>query len=224
MPEATPQQIALYERTTARFQNRTRPRIERLLYTRQYCQKLQALFNDLGVPFTVWTDSNTGEVEGILDIYNRLDRCFAKVQMQVYGVRFVNNNTDFDIMAPPHMNEEQIMNDEIILMQPLGAVGLIIIGVGLIVAGLTWKVVDHLDEREKTARLDVRARIAEAMAKVPELAPQIQSAIEQFKHEEKDLSDKAGLTDLLFGSKGGVIIAAALGIGVLLFAFMKGRK
>lgn len=224
MPEATPQQIALYERTTARFQNRTRPKIERLIYTRDYCQKLQALFNDLNVPITVWTASDDGQIKNILDMYNRLDRCFGKVQMQVYGVRFVNNNNDFDIMAPAHMNAEQITDDEIHIMETFGAVGLIIIGVGLIVAGLTLKVVDHLDERETTKRLDIRARIAEAMAKVPELAPQIQSTIEQFKHEEKELSDKAGLTDLLFGSKGGVMIAAALGIGVLLFAFMKGRK
>jgi len=217
----TLQQIALWDSWRKRWDKKIRPLTKQTLAICEYSAKLQVFLDDLNFPVNIWDDSKTEDIKYILDVFNRVESSVSKVDLQIYGLRF--DNDDIDIMAPPNMTSEQILDDEFILQETFGFV-FIVIGIGLIVLGGVLKVSEHVARRETFRINEQKLGYAKIMKDTGASSPEIKAAVDDFNVENKDLIGEAGLLDTIFGGGSGLMISAALGIGLLLFAFMQGRR
>lgn len=222
MPEPTPAQIAEWENFVSYFDAKLGPKLLRLKAIAEVSSRLQTLLNSIGADISIFDKDDASEVDAIFDLYNRMSNSINKVKAETYGVNFING--DIDIMAPAHFTNEQIMEDEIIIHEPMGAVGLIIIGVGMIVIGGALKVSEHIERRETLERQKLQLKLGNLLKNSGNMAPHIAEAIKKFALANKPAIEQAGIGNLLFGEHGKTMIAAAIGIGILLFAFMQGRK
>jgi hypothetical protein len=216
---ANPKQLRRWNEWRNHWISSVRPLTVRAIAICEYSKKLHELLQGLNFPSDhLWNDEKESGIKKIVDVYNRADRAASKVELKTYGLRFYDN--DFDIMAPSSMTQEEVDSDHV----TLGGLVLMIIGAGMIVIGLALKVSEHLERRERQVINDQKLEIAKTLKNAGASAPAIKDAIDGFNLENNQLAKKAGLVDLLFGSSSGMWLAGALGIGVLLFAYTKGRK
>ena len=221
MPDITPTQLTVWNRFLSRLRGNVRTKAIQLINLADFAAKLQEKLDSLNVPITVFTPAMEPKIQEILDMYNRLDRSASKVEMETYGLQFENG--DFHIVAPSHWTPEQTMNDEVILSETFQGIW-VVVGVGLIVVGLSLKALDVWETHEKTVSAEIRKGLIELKAKQPQLGADIDRELDKWYDENKGLAKKAGLLELLFGKEGSMAVAIALGVGVLIFAFSKGRK
>lgn len=218
MPEPTQTQISTWNKWRKRWNATLRPLTVRTVAICEYSAKLQVLLDGLNYPATVWDDAKTADIKRLIDVYNRIESSVSKVDLQQYGLNF--HNGDFDVMAPPDFPGDEYDADKV---QNFGFV-FILIGMGMIVLGSALKISEHLERRE-TARINTqKIEVATVLKDAGASAPEIKAALDDFNTENKPLIDAAGLLDTVFGGGTGTMIAAALGIGVLIFAYAKGKK
>lgn len=217
MPDPTPQQISIWSKWRNHWSSKIRPLTKRTIAICEYSARLQVLLDSLNFPANVWDDAKTEDIKTIVDVFNRIESSVSKVDLQIYGLNF--HDDDFDIVAPIGHPGDEFDSDVV----NFGFV-FILIGLGMIALGAGLKVSEHLERREKIRINDQKLEIAKTIKEAGGSAPEIKAAIDDFNEDNKDLAKEAGIFDMLFGEGSGMMIAAALGIGVLLFAFMQGRK
>ena len=218
MTDPTQQQVATWNKWRKRWNSKIRPLTIRMVASGEYCARLQVFLNSLNFPAKVWDDEKTTDIKTLIDVYNRIESTVSKVDLQQYGLKFYEH--DFDILAPPDYPGDEYEADKV---ETFGFL-FILIGMGMIVLGGALKISEHLERRE-TARInEQKLAVAKVVKDAGGSAPEIKAAIDDFNTENKRLIDAAGLLDTVFGGGSGTMIAAAVGIAVLVFAYAKGRK
>jgi len=217
MPNPTPQEIAIWSKFRNKWMKKIRPLTLQTIAISEYSAKLQVLLDGLNYQANVWNDEKTGDVKQIVDAFNRIESCISKVDLQKYGLKF--HDGDFDILAPVGYPDDEYQQDVV----NFGFV-FIIIGLGMIALGVALKVSEHLERREKIRINDQKLEIAKVLKESGAAAPEIKAAIDDFNVENESLIKESGIFGSIFGEGTGTMLAAAIGISVLLFAFLKGRK
>lgn len=182
---------------------------------------LQNAVNAIGANLTLVSKEDQARVTHHADMYNRVNNSLQKIELGTYGVQFENN--DFSITAPAHLQPEQYQDDEVIISETLGwIVPTLVIG-GIVIGG-TWLVTRTIDKGLDVDFFNAKAALKtiQGMADNPNIAPQIAATAKQWLSQNSGMLGDLGLGDAL--KKPLLIVAGALGIGVLIYAFTQGRN
>jgi len=211
--EATPAQIAQYERAKARIEGPLGAKVKQLITIGDFGDDVDAWGSDYGFDFQVVSDDTEAKIKKILGAYNRLARVIAKVDIGKYGVRFEAG--DFDVMAPVGYPGDELAMDKWVALDGIP----IIIVVGALVVGAIWgtsEIVGSVtSKQEKEIELKLR-KIDAQMIKNPD--PQIRTSWQVLKKQNEPKLKAAGIFDKIFGGGastslfivGGALIALSL--------------
>lgn len=218
--EPTPQQLSRWKEFTSFWKNKVRPSMVKAVATYEVGASLQTFLNSWNYPAQVFLDDDTTRIKKNIDTFNRIDRCISKANIGKYGVRF-NVENDIDILAPMSMPAEEYQSDEVV---GFSALFLTVVAVGALVVGATWAISKLIEAHNKMITSMMYKRVIEIVEQRPEMAGPLNEALKGWVEENKPQLKVSGLLDKFLGRGSGMIIAAAVGIGVLLFAYSKTRS
>ena len=216
MPDPTPQQIAEWNRFTSHWKNKIRPSINQTLALCEFAAGMQIGLTELGEQTDVYTEEDNQKLQKLLSVYNRMDRAIGKVDLGIYGVQFVDN--DIDIQAPLSMSSDEYTPDIVTGFEGIG----VSIVIGALVVGGIWGISALMDSHDNMIKTMVKLKVLEKYKSVPGMIPQVTEWLNNYLGVNEEKAKEAGLWDQIKGNLG--MIAAAIAAGILLFAYMKGKK
>lgn len=216
--EINEQQYAQWLSYTKVWENRVRPKVRKAILYAEIARDFQRWLDVHGVLFpTVFTNEDNKRITELVDVYNRIDRANSKVEDGVYGLKFEGGI--MDIIAPVHMHQEQYQEDRVtgFGVHPLiwvGVIGAVIVGAVVAISALVKSISEN-------TIVNTERKLVEAHKEIAELSPEMQNLYANMLDDKKEKLKEAGLLDKLLGSGSGGMIAAALAIGVILYAYSR---
>ena len=220
MPEINAKQFSIWSKYLFNWENVVRPKIKRAKVLSEIAASLQNWVDLHGFLFlNIFSKEDRRIIDKLLDDYNRIDNSNSTVLDGVYGLKF--EGSEIDIIAPLDMPSEEYIDDQITFgIGPLIWVGIL----GVVIIGSLFGVSTIMSNRPAVIEAKMKRNLVAAHKEIMDSSPEIVALYSKLLDDNKEQLEEAGLLGDLLGVGSGKLIAAAIGIGVLLFAFMRGRK
>lgn len=166
---------------------------------------------------TIFSSADNTHIQKLVDAYNRVDRANGKVEAGTYGLKF--DAGKMDIIAPVEMPLEEYQAD---MVTGFGVHPLIwVAAIGAVIVGAILGTAHLIDTYAKNTTANTKQKIVESVKEISELSPEMQAALAKLLEENRDRLEEAGLLDQLLGTGTGGMIAAAVAIGIVLYAYTR---
>lgn len=212
------QQLAQWDSYSQLWEGTVRPHVQRAILMSEIARDFQAWLDLHGVMFpTVFSSADNTHIQKLVDAYNRIDRANGKTEAGTYGLKFTPGK--IDIIAPVEMPLEEYQADMVtgFGFHPL----LWVAAIGAVVVGAIFGTAHLIDTYAKSTTANTKQKIVESVKEISEMSPQMQAALAKLLEDNRDRLEEAGLLDQLLGTGSGALIAAAVGIGIVLFAYSR---
>ena len=197
-----------------------KPKIDRLVLLGNLAQKFQNWADVHGIMFpTIFSQADGQKIAQIVDVYNRINRSILKVEGGTYGLKFTDGK--IDIIAPIDMNPEEYQAD---IVQGFGYHPLLWVAViGVVVVGAIFATNELVGSMADNTTADTKKKIVDSAKEIAAMSPEMQAALMKLMEENREELEKAGLLDQLLGGGSGMMIAGAIAIGVILYAYTRSK-
>lgn len=218
--EPNAQQLANWTAYSWAWDNKISKNVHKYILTAEIARDFQTWLDTHGVMFpTVWTSQDQTNANKIIDVFNRIDRANDKVEQGVYGLKFTE--WKLDIIAPLDMPQEEYQSD---IVTGFGLHPLIWVGViGAVVVGSIVATSHLLDSIAKNETAKTSTKIVESAKEIANMSPEMQAALARLIEANKEKLQQAGLLDKLLGGGSGLMIAGAIAIGVIIYAYTRSK-
>lgn len=218
--EISEQQLAQWRAYANNWENSVRPSVQKAILIGEIARDFQEWADAHGIMFpTIFNSADNEKLLKLADVYNRIDRSNMKVEGGTYGLKFEGGK--IDIIAPISMNPEEYQSDQVTGFGIGPLIWIAVIGV-VIIGGIL--ATSYLVEQfaKKTGK-DTQKKIVESAKEISEMSPEMQAALAKLLEANRDRLQQAGLLDQLLGGGSGAMIAGAIAIGVIIYAYTRSK-
>ena len=216
--EISEQQLAQWRAYADNWTNSVRPSVQKAILLGEIARDFQEWCDAHSIMFpTVFSSADNEKLIKLADVYNRIDRSNMKVENGTYGLKFTGGK--MDIIAPIGMNPEEYQGDQVtgFGIGPLiwiAVIGVVVIG-GILATSYLVK-----QFANKTGK-DTEKKIVESAKEISEMSPEMQAALAKLLEANRERLQEAGLLDQLLGGGSGAVIAGAIAIGIVIYAYTR---
>jgi len=218
MKQVTQSQNAKWQKVKRRFKRKTTPGMDRAIKICEFAADFQMFLNENGIDWTVFTDEKLAKIRRNIDIFNRIERNIANVDIRKYGLQFEADS--INIIAPPEISDDEIELDRV---EGFGIWPLIIAAGVITVAGI-YAMIELLEKANELLEKYVQLKYREALLKRPDLAQPLQKQLDTYLDHKKEKAKKEGWFDKIFGSGSGTILMGGAAVAGLLWLYSKRKR
>lgn len=234
--DPTQAQVEDWKLCTNFWIRKTRPQVKKTIFIYKIAEKFQQWLELHGMLFAdAFTNADNTRITSLVDTYNRVDNSISKVDLGVYALGYHEDGI-ISIVAPTGMNPEEYQDDQLAGFGIAPIIPIIIKGLiwGATIVGGLWQVKGIVHEANKPEAIAAEAKLMEGKmlhqitknfeTLTPEMQKLAMKKLAEYRPELVAAGLNPGWLDKLLGEGSGMLIAAAVGIGVLLFAYSKSRS